>query len=114
MSVQQLDKIDLIGINKETGNVELAIIDDLDWSDIELHLSTLQDKVNAYFNFIEDGGINEAYPGLENYRSIIKVMAQHKLPKEGSRFINQLRILLLDAGYGFEFELIELTDNGLG
>ncbi|MEL6879444.1 MAG: DUF6572 domain-containing protein, partial [Cyanobacteria bacterium J06607_10] len=42
MSIEQKDKVDFIGINKETGYVSLAISDHLDWSDTQLHLQLLQ------------------------------------------------------------------------
>ncbi len=48
MSVEDKDKIDSMGINKETDVVTLAISDHLDWDNEYDHLIMLQEKINTY------------------------------------------------------------------
>ncbi|MDV3349823.1 hypothetical protein QGP82_14050 [Leptothoe sp. LEGE 181152] len=105
MSIQNLDEVDLIGVNKAIGRVELAIIDDLDWNDVKSHLLILQDKVNAYLGFIESGQIYESYPEASSFRPVIQVLAQYSLPKEGREFMEKLKIFLDEVGYDFEFKM---------
>jgi hypothetical protein len=51
--------VDWLGIEKETGHVNLIVVDDLDWSDEQKHLLLLQEKLNAYLAFSESGEVFE-------------------------------------------------------
>jgi hypothetical protein len=62
MSVNQTDTIDIIGTTPG-GKVALTISDHHFW-DEPLHLQLLQDKINAYLQFIESGQILDDYPDL--------------------------------------------------
>lgn len=64
MSIQDVKKIDSIGIpNDSQDTVSLAISDHLVWDEpIEEHLYTLQEKINSYVAFIESGEIYDAFP----------------------------------------------------
>lgn len=44
MSVEQLDVVDVISTDKESGHVVLTISDHLDWSNSEEHQTILQCK----------------------------------------------------------------------
>lgn len=61
MSLDQLDKIDIISTNPK-GEVVLHIADHLEWTLQKDHILLLQDKINAYLQFIESGQILEEYP----------------------------------------------------
>ena len=45
MSVEQTDVVDIVSIERETGNVILTISDHLDWSDSVAHQRILQKKL---------------------------------------------------------------------
>ena len=64
MSVKELDVVDVISTDKETGHVILTISDHLDWSDSIQHQTALQAKFNKYLAFVESGEIleSEYYP----------------------------------------------------
>ena len=66
MSVEQTDKIDFIGSDKESNSIILTISDHLDWEDSERHLLLLQEKLNNYLAFCESGEILEVYPQAKN------------------------------------------------
>lgn len=53
MSVEQLDVVDVISTDRETGHVILTISDHLDWSDSVQHQTILQAKFNKYLAFVE-------------------------------------------------------------
>ena len=107
MSIEQKNIVDLIGINKETGLLELAIVDNLDWNDPDSHCQFLQDKVNAYLGFIESGEIYDSYPDAKNRRFKIIVFAKYQPCKLGDEFVEKLNAALHDLGYGFQFKLFE-------
>jgi hypothetical protein len=105
MSIEKTDKIDLLGLNKETGNIELAIIDPLSWNNTDYHLQLLQDKVNAYLSFIESGEIYDVYPEANNHKFKIIVYINYQPNEFGNNFIRKLGKILSDAGYGFQLKL---------
>ena len=62
MTIEQLDVVDFIGVEKYTNKVILTISDHLDWEKEEEHLHLMQRKINAYINFIESGELCETVP----------------------------------------------------
>ncbi len=62
MSIEQTDLVDIISIDRMTGEVILTISDHLDWSDCGAHLLLLQSKLNRYLAFVESGEILQSYP----------------------------------------------------
>jgi hypothetical protein len=62
MSLDQIDTVDAIGTERETGEVILTILDGRDWSDERGHLTALQSKLNSYFGFVESGQLSEIEP----------------------------------------------------
>lgn len=51
--------VDALGVESETGHVVLTIADSWSWTDELGHLSALQEKLNAYFKYIESGQVWE-------------------------------------------------------
>jgi hypothetical protein len=74
MAIDQTETIDAAGIDRETGEVILTIIDAWDWIDEASHLSALQAKLNAYFEFVETGQIGELEPAWQQVGTKIDVV----------------------------------------
>ena len=72
MSVEQIDKVDFISTT-EKGIIRLTISDYLEWDSKNEHLLILQNKINAYLNFIESGQIFEEYPSSANKKIEIDI-----------------------------------------
>jgi hypothetical protein len=106
MSLEEVDKVDLIGTNRSTGNIELAIVDDFDWVDSNLHLTLLQNKIHAYMNFIESNQLYETYPSANNCSIVIVVLAKYQPCKKGIEFFENVREGLHNSGYEFHFRYI--------
>jgi hypothetical protein len=67
VSVEQTDVVDILGIDRETGQVVLTISDHLDWSDSLGRQTILQKKLNTYLAFVESGEIlSKQYPKAKN------------------------------------------------
>lgn len=58
-TVSQTSLIDWLGLEKGSGHVSLTVVDDLDWSDEQVHLVLLEAKLNAYLAFIESGEVHD-------------------------------------------------------
>lgn len=87
MSVEQIDKIDFISTTPE-GKVELTISDHLEWDAENNHLLILQNKLNAYFDFIQSGQILEDYPSAENKEIVISVVMKYAPKEDALTFLN--------------------------
>jgi hypothetical protein len=88
MSVANAGVVDAIGVEPTTGFVVLAIHDDLDWRDERGHLGALQDKLNAYFAFVETGELTEAYPDAIGRPVRIDILGRHLFPEHRRDFLD--------------------------
>ncbi|RLQ93674.1 DUF6572 domain-containing protein [Falsibacillus albus] len=107
MSIKDKDKIDSIGMNKETGIVTLAITDHLDWSNEYEHLILLQDKINIYVSFLESGEVYESYPQAEGKNFEIKIFSKFDLPGNAVEYLNVAYSTVKEAGFDLSYEVSE-------
>ena len=59
--IMQVNKVDGMAKSKDGNKLALLIIDELDWEEEDEHLVFLQEKINAYIDFIESKQYNETY-----------------------------------------------------
>jgi len=112
VSIEQLDIVDVVSIDKQTGHVILTISDHLDWSDTIAHQTALQAKFNKYLAFIESGEILARYPEAKGRSVAIKVVFKYKPDQEGSEFLSRAKAVIESAGFGLRHELFaESYDN---
>lgn len=62
MAIEQANVIDAIGLDHETGEAVLTLLDALDWANVPKHARLLQSKLEAYLTFVESGELFESYP----------------------------------------------------
>ncbi len=98
MSIEDKDKIDAISIRKSDGKVILSISDHLDWKDEHFHLVTLQEKLNAYIQFIEGGQIFEEYPKSIGKKLVIEIVSQENFVSIGLEFLEKARPVVQSIG----------------
>ena len=112
MSVEQFDVVDVVSIDKKTGQVILTISDHLDWSDCVRHQTILQAKFNKYLAFVESGEILESYPDAKDRPVAIKVVFKHKPDQEGWQFLTRAKQVIESAGFSLRHEVFaESYDN---
>ncbi len=104
MSVEQEKIIDVIGVDKKTGDVILTISDHLNWEDETRHLLLLQEKINAYLAFIESEEMIGSYPDAKGRRPVISIKAMHEPSTGALKFLAQVRDIIAGAGISFRFE----------
>lgn len=105
MSVEQLDVVDVVSIDKQTGHVILTISDHLDWSNSLQHQTALQAKFNKYLAFVESGEILTRYPDAKDRPVAIKVVFKHKPDQEGWRFLARAKEVIESAGFSLRHEV---------
>jgi hypothetical protein len=105
MSVEQLDVVDVVSIDKDTGHVVLTISDHLDWSNTVEHQTVLQAKFNKYLAFVESGEILVRYPDARDRPVAVKVMFKHRPDQEGWRFLARAKEVIESAGFSLRNEV---------
>lgn len=110
MTVDQLGVVDYTGVERETGKVVLTIVDQLSWDDVEAHVETLQEKVNRYIGFVENGEIYESYPNSKGRSVAVALMLWYPRPESEyvDRFFAAIRDVL--AGIDIEFRIQQIPD----
>lgn len=87
MPLEQTNKVDAMGLDSQTGHAVLTVTDSWDWNDEHGHLSALQEKLNAYFEFIENGQVWEFYPTGKGRRLRINVVFRFTPPAVATQFL---------------------------
>ena len=87
MALEDASVIDAAGIEKETGFIILTIADAWDWTDEQSHLKALQEKINAYLQFVESGEILDTFPEAAFKQIIIDFYFKLPLPSIGEDFL---------------------------
>jgi hypothetical protein len=104
MSVEDIDKVDRIGIDRKTGDVHLLISDHLDWGQNEgEHLFVLQDKLNTYLEFVESGQLYAKYPHTRGKKIVFEVMGKFALSEEARKFYQIVGKAVQDYGCSLQF-----------
>lgn len=103
MSVEDTGSIDAIGIEKEQQRVYLSIVDALLWDDENIHLYTLQEKINTYLFFIESGELQKAMPGSQGCDVAIELILKHMPSSDAITFFDKTSQLLLEKNIVFVF-----------
>ena len=105
MSIEDLDKVDAIGLETETGCVLLTITDHLEWvGSADDHREMLRGKLNAYLAFVESGEVYEAYPKAKGRDIVISVVGKFDLSPIGCEFFKNARETVNNAGLRLEFK----------
>src|SRR5476651_2460226 len=103
MSITDKDKVDIVSTDKSGKKVFLTIADHLDWTDELFHLNALQDKLNAYISFIEDGQVFESYPAAIDKKLIISIANKYEIPANGIAFLEIVKGVLYDLDVELEY-----------
>jgi len=104
MALKKIDTIDFINVKSGTDLVFLNLIDEADWQDEKRHVYLLQEKINNYLSFIENGELNKAYPKAVDSKLVIRVIARYPATELGLRFFEKAKEAIVGAGFDFCYE----------
>ena len=108
MSINQTDIIDVIGTTPQ-GKVVLTISDHHSW-DEEWHLQLLQDKINAYMQFIESGQLLEDYPNAVECDVVIETVMKYQPTSEAASFLEKAKDIIKGAGFDFHWRVLHFDE----
>lgn len=89
MSLDERNIIDAVGLEEKTGVVILNLFDGWDWQDEYEHLVALQNKLNTYLEFVENGQIYEEYPKARGRAIRIGILTKFPIPEVGLAFLKK-------------------------
>lgn len=90
MSVVDENKVDGIGISKDGEKLMILITDHLDWTNEYEHLIHLQNKINAYINFLETEQYKEVYPNMQFEHYCIEIHFKYEMSSNCLKFIDRV------------------------
>lgn len=108
MSIEEINKLDMVGIPKNNKNlVELGLTDHLTWDPpYESHLFQLQEKLNVYIDVIESKNIYKYFPdakGRDNF--LIKIYFKYQIPDECICFLEKINEVIKPINTSIEYEI---------
>ena len=106
MSVTDTSVVDAIGVDNETGQVILTLVDHLSWGDLA-HIEFLRAKLNAYLAFIEGGELLDSYPQSQGRRVAIQVVCKYAPDAVGVEFFHNSERTIRNAGSDFSWRVFE-------
>jgi hypothetical protein len=89
MSLDNLEVVDAVGTERNSGTVVLSLFDAWDWHDERGHLIALQDKFNTYLGFVESGQIYQDYPTAADKALRIDVITRYPIPGAALAFLKE-------------------------
>ena len=104
MLFDSTNEIDFVSVKEGSDIVWLTIADELDWQDEKRHMFLLQEKINTYLEFIENGQLYEVYPEAEGRKLVIDIYARYPVPESGLKFLDRVDAVVTGAGYGFGYK----------
>jgi len=99
MTVEQTSVVDIAYIDQKTGIVHLIVTDHLQWEGE--HLLVLQEKINSYLSFVENGEVFDTLPGAEGKNIQIELITKYKPTEEALHFFGHVEAFLRKEGIGF-------------
>lgn len=108
MSIEQLDKIDFLHIDQDSGELLLTVTDHLPWEcDEGQHLFLLQEKLNAYIRFIESGEIITKFPDALGRKVVINVIGKFPLSDKAAVFFDKAQSAIQASGSSLRFKVFQ-------
>jgi hypothetical protein len=86
--------VDVVSVDNIKSSVILDIADQLDWNQEKEHLLMLENKINAYLEFIQSGQLVDIYPDAKGKSPIIHVACYHEPTKSAVAFFNEVDKIL--------------------
>lgn len=102
MSIFDRDCIDILSIEEDS--CLLVMTNHLEWADE--HLFLIQDKINVYLQYIEEGQLYKDNLEAKGKRVVIKLVCKFAIPEEYILVFDKFREMLFDYNVAFLYEVV--------
>lgn len=106
MTIEQVEVVDFIGINKEEGCISLVISDHLEWDDESEKLLLLQEKINVYLSYIQSGQMFETHPEAVGLEAHIALTCKYQPNQEALNFFVLVAPIIEGVGFKFKWSVL--------
>lgn len=108
MSIMETDIIDGMGKSKEKNELNLLITDHLDWEFEPEHLLFLQEKINAYINFVKTKQYEETYSESKFDAFVIEIHFKYDVAESCFKFLDKVADLIEPLNIKIRAEITQL------
>jgi hypothetical protein len=114
MGLEHTGVIDFIGFDAPSGEVLAVMVEKRPWTNPELQLFQLQEKLNAYLSFILDGEMLEAYPQFSDKPVRLRLECATAPGPEYLHFLQIVRDQIALQDIAFEVSVVGAGTCGCG
>jgi len=111
MTVDQIGVVDFVSVDKTSGEVLLTISDHFVWDENEgEHLLLLQDKLNAYLEYILGGQLYTDFPHMRDKPIVINLVGAYPLSEQAQKFFELAKGRVEEYGFQLRFKLLPMGE----
>ncbi len=85
--MQKHRQVDVVSHDPKTDRVVLSMVETRPWGDHGASLPDLQEKLNAYLNYVEGGQLWSDYPAMKGKKVAFRLHTQFPLTKREEDFV---------------------------
>ncbi len=105
MSVLDKESIDAVAITSDGVGIKLLISDHLVWTDEYEHLLLLQEKINGYIMFLENGQYKDVYKNIDFRYGVIEIHFMYEPTNKTKQFLQTVRNQISELGIRIEYNV---------
>ncbi len=109
MSIRDVDIVDYVYLEDDTGTPVLVVSDPMTWKppEDEDHLELLREKLNSQIAFVETGQLGSIYPPYRGGIVRVEVVARHALTHEAKEFYGVAERIMRKSNLDLQFRLCD-------
>ena len=103
MAIDDVNIVDGLAVDRENRVLYLLLTDHLSWTEGDSlcekdHLLLLQEKINAYISFLEEGQYRQNCPDVEIRTAVIEIHFQYEIPTACKQFLAVVQNQIVQLG----------------
>ena len=103
MSVLDKETIDAVAITPDGVGIKLLISDHLTWTDEYEHLLLMQEKINVYIMFLENGQYKDIYKNVDFKYGAIEIHFMYEPTEKTKQFLQTVQNQISELGIIIEY-----------
>jgi len=105
MGIEDIHKIDLVVEERDNGPIRLQMLEAREWSLSAERIEQLENKISAYYNFVESGQLTNQVPTAKGRKCVVELICQHEPPAKLISMFPQVRALFAQQKIDFRVVL---------